>query len=228
MHLLSRAFLRNSEGVATIAPVEPAVYDAGKYGALLDVMKARLTIAPRRLGQIQVGGGSANRAIAGAREPLGATNHTYAEATRTQRVADWIGSHVRAFAFFGGVPRLVVPDQLRTGITGPCRYEPGLQRSYEEMAQHYGTAVLPARPGSPRDKAKVEAGVLVAQRWILARLRNQTFFSLPELNARIAELLGEMNDRPMRLYGASRRELFERRLLMTYLYHFVLSDTMYR
>ena len=141
---------------------------------------------------------------------LGATNHTYAEATRTQRVADWIGSHVRAFAFFGGVPRLVVPDQLRTGITGPCRYEPGLQRSYEEMAQHYGTAVLPARPASPRDKAKVEAGVLVAQRWILARLRNQTFFSLPELNVRIAELLREMNDRPMRLYGASRRELFER------------------
>ena len=141
---------------------------------------------------------------------LGATNHTYAEATRTQRVADWIGSHVRAFSFFGGVPRLVVPDQLRTGITGPCRYEPGLQRSYEEMAQHYGTAVLPARPGSPRDKAKVEAGVLVAQRWILARLRNQTFFSLAELNARIAELLSEMNDRPMRLYGASRRELFER------------------
>jgi len=141
---------------------------------------------------------------------LGATNYTYAEATRTQRVADWLGSHSRALAFIGGVPRLVVPDQLRTGITGPCRYEPGLQRSYEEWSQHYGTAVLPARPGTPRDKAKVEAGVLVAQRWILARLRNQTFFSLPELNARIWELLDELNDRRMRLYGASRSELFER------------------
>jgi transposase len=141
---------------------------------------------------------------------LGATNYTYAEATRTQRVADWLGSHTRALAFLGGVPRLIVPDQLRTGITGPCRYEPGLQSSYEEWSQHYGTAVLPARPGAPRDKAKVEAGVLVAQRWILARLRNQTFFSLSELNARIAELLGELNDRRMRLYGASRRELFER------------------
>jgi transposase len=141
---------------------------------------------------------------------LGATNYTYAEATRTQRVADWLGSHTRALAFLGGVPRLVVPDQLRTGITGPCRYEPGLQRSYEEWSQHYGTAVLPARPGTPRDKAKVEAGVLVAQRWILARLRNQTFFSLPELNARIWELLDELNDRQMRLYGASRHELFDR------------------
>jgi transposase len=141
---------------------------------------------------------------------LGATNFTYAEATRTQRVADWIGSHVRAFAFFCGVPRLVVPDQLRSGVTAPCRYEPGLQRTYEELAEHYGTAVLPARPASPRDKAKVEAGVLVAQRWILARLRNQTFFSLGELNARIAELLVDLNDRRMRVYGASRRELFER------------------
>ncbi|MFZ3324268.1 MAG: IS21 family transposase [Usitatibacter sp.] len=141
---------------------------------------------------------------------LGATNYTYAEATYTQRIADWIGAHVRAFAHFGGVTRLIVPDQLRTGVTAPCRYEPGLQRTYEELAQHYTTAILPARPGSPRDKAKVEAGVLVAQRWILARLRNQTFFSLAELNERIAALLVDLNDRRMRLYGASRRELFER------------------
>ena len=81
---------------------------------------------------------------------LGATNYTYAEATRTQRVADWIGSHGRTLAFLGGVPRLVVPDQLRSGVTAPCRYEPGVQRTYEEFAQHYGTAVLPARPGKPR------------------------------------------------------------------------------
>jgi transposase len=141
---------------------------------------------------------------------LGATNLTYAEATRTQRVTDFIGSHVRALAFFGGVPHAIVPDQLKSGVTTACRYEPGLQRTYDELAQHYGTVVLPARPGKPRDKAKVEAGVLVAQRWILARLRNQTFFSIGELNDRIAELRDELNARTMRIYGASRRDLFDR------------------
>jgi transposase len=140
---------------------------------------------------------------------LGASNYTYAEATRTQRVPDWIASHVRAFEFFGGVTRAVVPDQLKSGVTLACRYEPVLQRSYHEMAVHYGTVVLPARPGHPRDKAKVEAGVLVAQRWILAKLRNQTFHSLEALNERIAELLEELNDRTMRVYGKSRSALFE-------------------
>lgn len=141
---------------------------------------------------------------------LGASNYTYVEATRTQRVHDFIGSHVRALAFIGGSPRLVVPDQLRSGVRAPCSYEPGIQRTYQEMAQHYGTAVMPARAGRPRDKAKVEAGVRVAQRWILARLRNQTFFSLNELNERIAELCEQLNDRKMRTYGESRRQLFER------------------
>jgi transposase len=141
---------------------------------------------------------------------LGASNYTYVEATRTQRVHDFIGSHVRALCFFGGVPRLLVPDQLRTGVRVPCSYEPAIQRTYEELAQHYGTAVLPARAGRPRDKAKVEAGVLVAQRWVLARLRNQTFFSLAALNERIAELVEQLNHRQMRLYGESRRQLFER------------------
>jgi transposase len=106
---------------------------------------------------------------------LGASNYTYAEATRTQQVPDWIGSHVRALSAIGGVPRAVVPDQLKSGVTAACRYEPGIQRSYEELAQHYGTVILPARPAHPRDKAKAEAGVRVAQRWILARIRNQTF-----------------------------------------------------
>jgi transposase len=141
---------------------------------------------------------------------LGASNYTYAEATRTQQVPDWIASHTRAFAFFGGVTAAVVCDQLKSGVVLPCRYEPGLQRTYEEFAEHYGTAILPARPASPRDKAKVEAGVLVAERWILARLRHETFFSLAALNARVAELLADLNTRPMRLYRASRRELFER------------------
>jgi transposase len=141
---------------------------------------------------------------------LGASNYTYAEATRTQQVPDWIASHARAFAFFDGVTAAVVCDQLKSGVVVPCRYEPGLQRTYEEFAQHYGTAILPARPAKPRDKAKIEAGVLVAERWILARLRHETFFSLAALNTRIAELLTDLNARLMRLYGASRRQLFER------------------
>jgi transposase len=141
---------------------------------------------------------------------LGASNLTFAEATRTQTVADWTASHVRAFAYLGGVPRAVVPDQLKSGVSSSCRYEPGVQRTYDELAEHYGTTVLPARPAHPRDKAKVEAGVLIAQRWILARLRHHTFFSLDELNARIAELVEDLNARTMRVYRESRRQLFER------------------
>ena len=116
---------------------------------------------------------------------LGASNYTYAEATETQRVADFLGSHIRALAFFGGVPELVVPDQLKSGVTRACRYEPGVQRSYEEWSRHYGTTILPARPRKPRDKAKVEVAVQVVERWILARIRDETFFSLAELNQRI-------------------------------------------
>lgn len=141
---------------------------------------------------------------------LGASNYTYAEATLTQSSPDWIASHVRAFEFYGGVAGGVVPDQLRSGVSEPCRYEPRIQRTYAECLAHYGTAALPARPGKSRDKAKVEAGVLVVERWILARLRNQTFFSLAELNRRIAELVSELNARVMRHYGVSRRELFEK------------------
>jgi transposase len=141
---------------------------------------------------------------------LGASNFTYAEATRSQTIADWIGSHVRALHDLGGVPKAIVPDQLKSGVTRSCRYEPGVQRTYEEMACHYGTTVLPARPRSPRDKAKVEGGVLIAQRWVLAKIRNQIFFSLDALNERIAELICELNARVMRIYGASRRDLFER------------------
>ena len=140
---------------------------------------------------------------------LGASNYTYAEATATQRSPDFLASHVRCFEFLGGVPAALVPDQLKSGVTRACRYEPGLQRAYEELSQHYGTVILPARPAHPRDKAKVEVAVQVVQRWILARLRHQTFFSLAELNARIAELVTELNARPMRVYRASRRALFE-------------------
>jgi hypothetical protein len=141
---------------------------------------------------------------------LGASNFTFAEATRTQQSVDWITSHVHAVEYFGGVPAVWVPDQLRTGVTVPCRYEPGVQRTYAEWAQHYHTVVIPARPAKPRDKAKVEVAVQVAERWILARLRHETFFSLAALNARIAELLTALNLRPMKGYGGrTRRDLFE-------------------
>ena len=114
------------------------------------------------------------------------------------------------FAFFGGVSTAIVCDQLKTGVTVPCRYEPGLQRTYAEFGAHYGTTILPARPAAARDKAKVEVAVQIAERWILARLRHERFFSLAALNARIAELLDELNARRMRHYDASRQELFER------------------
>ena len=142
---------------------------------------------------------------------LGASNYTYAEATETQRSADFIASHGRALEFLAGVPAAVVPDQLKPGVRDACRYEPILQRTYEEWAAHYGTVILPARPAKPRDKAKVEVAVQVAQRWILARLRHETFFSLAALNARIRELLADLNARPMKGYGGqSRRDLFLR------------------
>lgn len=142
---------------------------------------------------------------------LGASNFTYIEATETQRVHDFIASHVRAYTYFQGVTTITVPDQLKSAVVRACRYEPGIQRTYAAMARHFGTTIVPARPRKPRDKAKVEVAVQVAQRWVLARLRNQTFFSLAALNARIAELVEELNARPMRkLGGVTRRELFER------------------
>jgi len=142
---------------------------------------------------------------------LGASSYTYAEATLTQQLPDWLASHTRAFAFFGGVPTAMVPDQLKSGVTTACRYEPGIQRQYAELATHYGTTILPARPAHPRDKPKVEVAVQVAERWIVARLRHVTCYTLAALNERIAALLVPLNAKPMRHYGgASRRALFER------------------
>jgi transposase len=140
---------------------------------------------------------------------LGASNYTYAEATLTQSLPDFLASHVRAFEYFGVVPQVLVPDQLRSAISGPDRYDPEVNVAYLEMAQHYGMAVLPARPRKPKDKAKVEAGVLVAQRWILACLRNRTFFSIDDLNAAIAELLEQLNSRPFQKLQGCRRSAFE-------------------
>jgi transposase len=139
---------------------------------------------------------------------LGASNYTYAEATSTQELENWIGSHIRTFEFLGGVPRLVVPDNTRSGVNRACRYEPDLNRTYHEMAMHYGVAVLPARPYKPRDKAKVENGVQVVQRWIVAALRHRRFFSLAELNAAIRERLEALNQRPFRKRPGCRASLF--------------------
>lgn len=140
---------------------------------------------------------------------MGASNFTYAEVTATQQSADWIASHNHLVEFLGGVPRAFVPDQLKVGVVVASRYEPAIQRTYEEWSQHYGTSILPARPASPRDKAKVEGGVLIAERWILGRLRNLTCFSLDELNEQIRLLLVDLNGRTMKRYGKSRRELFD-------------------
>jgi transposase len=140
---------------------------------------------------------------------LGASSYTFAAASWTQSLPDWIALHVSMLTFMGGVPRQIVSDNLRAGITRACFYEPLVNRTYADMASHYGTAVIPARPYKPRDKAKVEVGVQVVQRWILARLRNQQFFSLAELNQAIRELVDNLNDRLMHGWGTTRRTLFE-------------------
>jgi transposase len=141
---------------------------------------------------------------------LGASNFTYAEATWTQGLADWIGAHTRAFEAIGGVPRLIVPDNTKTAVIKSCLYEPSVNRTYTEMAAHYDTAILPTRPRRPRDKAKVEAAVLIMERWILGRLRNRRFYSLAELNDAIRELLVRLNDeRTIRRLGVTRRQLLE-------------------
>jgi len=140
---------------------------------------------------------------------LGASNYTYVEATWTQSLPDWIGSHVRAFAALGGVPEIVVPDNLKAAVTRAHRYEPELNRTYADLAHHYGVAVIPARAAKPRDKAKVEVGVQVVERWIVARLRHHTFFALAEVNAAIGALLPTLNARPFKKLPGSRQSLFE-------------------
>ena len=140
---------------------------------------------------------------------LGASNYTYAEATWSQSLPDWIGSHVRAFEAFGGVPQVLVPDNLKAAVTRAHRYEPELNRTYADMAQHYGVAVVPARAARPQDKAKVEVGVQVVERWILARLRHHTFFSLSALNHAIRALQVALNARPFKKLPGSRHSVFE-------------------
>ena len=139
---------------------------------------------------------------------LGCSNYTYAEATWTQALPDWLGAHVRALEFIGGAPAAIVPDNLKSAVTRAHRYEPQINPSYQDFAEHYGLAILPARVRKPRDKAKVEAGVLVVERWILARFRDRMFFSLGELNAAIGELLEHLNNRPFKKLDGCRRSRF--------------------
>jgi len=140
---------------------------------------------------------------------LGASNYTYAEAFANRQLPAWIEGHIHSYEFFGGVPVLTVADNEKTGVTYPSRYEPGLNPTYQDLGTHYGTVMLPTRPRRPRDKAKVEAAVLFAERWIIAALRDRTFFSLAELNRAIRELLQRLNERPFKKLPGSRRSLFE-------------------
>ena len=139
---------------------------------------------------------------------LGASNYTFAEATFSQQLEDWTGSHVRAFTFFGGVPEAIVPDNLKSGVTKFCRYEPDINPTYHDLARHYRTAVLPARIKKPRDKAKAEAGVLLVERWILASLRKHSFFNLAELNREIRRLLTILNAKPFKKLPGNRQSRF--------------------
>lgn len=140
---------------------------------------------------------------------LGASNLTFSHASLSQKLPDWIDGQVRALIYFGGVTKAIVCDNLKAGVTKALWFEPTLNATFAALAEHYDTTILPTRPAKPRDKGKVEGAVLIVERWILARLRNQTFFSLTQLNAAIAELLEELNNRPMRHVDKSRRELFE-------------------
>lgn len=141
---------------------------------------------------------------------LGASNYTYAEATLTQQLPDWILSHVHTLEFFDGVPLIVVPDNLKAAVTHACRYDPDINPTYQELAEHYGFAVLPTRSRKPKDKSKVEVGVLIAERWILAALRDRTFFSLGALNEAIKPLLQRLNEHPFKRLPGHRQEAFER------------------
>lgn len=140
---------------------------------------------------------------------LGASNYTFVEASWTQNLFDWISSHVHAFTFFQGTTEIIVPDNTRTAVSAACRYEPDLNLTYAEMARYYHSAVIPARARKPKDKAKVEVGVLIAERWVLARLRNREFYSLAELNAAIAALMGDFNNRPFKKLPGCRRSQYE-------------------
>jgi transposase len=219
---LQTLWVEYREGAATAAPLKP--YEYSRFCDLYGRWRAKLVVSMRlvhRAGEklfVDYSGKKpriVDRATGEVTEVelfvavLGASNYTYAEATRTQKLGDFVASTVRTFEFLGRVPEIVVPDQLRSAVSGPDRYEPDINPTYLEMAQHYGVTVIPARPRKPKDKAKVEGGVLIVQRWIVAALRNRTFFSLGELNAAIRELVERLNARPFKKLEGCRRSAFE-------------------
>lgn len=184
----------------TLEPVLRQHYVAGEK-LLVDYAGQTVPVVDRATGEVR----PAQIFVA----VLGASNYTYVEATWTQGLADWIGSHRRCLEFVGGVPALLIPDNLKAGVTSPCFYDPELNRTYQKLAEHYQVAVMPARIRRPRDKAKAETGVQGVERWILARLRNRRFFSLAELNEALRALLTEYNRRPFQKLEGCRESLFQ-------------------
>ena len=176
------------------------VYRAGEK-AFVDYAGSTVEVTDRRTGEVQDA-----KVFVGV---LAASNHTFVDVTLTRSLPDWTASHVRMFEFWGGVPELVIPDNEKAAVRRASRYEPDVNRTYHDLAVHYGTAVLPARPRSPQDKAKVEAAVQNVGRWVLAPLRNHRFFSLSEVREAIAPLLAALNERPFQKTEGSRRSLFE-------------------
>lgn len=184
-----------------LSPVMRQVHTAGEK-VFVDFAGKKPSVTDARTGEVR-----AVELFVGA---LGASSYVFSEAVERQDLTNWIGVNVRMVEAFGGSPQVFVPDNLKSAVTGPCRYEAEVNRTYREMARHYGAVVIPARAYKPRDKAKVEQSVLLAERWILAALRNRTFFSLAELNEAIREKTAELNGRVMKRMGVSRRELFEK------------------
>jgi transposase len=186
-----------------VKSLEPVMRQSHKAGEKMFVDYAGMTmgIVDRKTGEVR----EAQIFVAS----LGASNYTYAEATWTQELPNWIASHIRAFEFFEGTSLLLIPDNLKSGVVLAHRYEPILNPTYQEMARHYHIGILPARSRKPRDKAKVESAVQVVERWILAPLRNCTFFSLSEINEAIWERLGELNQKPFQKLPGSRLQRYE-------------------
>jgi len=185
---------------ATIEPVLRQVYTAGEK-AFVDYAGLTMPVVDAATGDTREA-----QIFVGA---LGASHLIYAEATWTQSLPDWIGSHVRMLEYVGGVPALIVPDNLKAGVTSPCYYEPVVHATYQDFATHYGTVILPARVRHPRDKAKVETAVQIVEREILAPLRHDVFHALAELQHAVAFALDRLNARPFQKLAGSRRSVFE-------------------
>lgn len=197
---LSRFYALHKEWESTVDPVMRQSYKAGEK-LFVDYAGPTLPMIDRETGEI--------RDVQIFVAVLGASSYTYVEGSESQKVKDWVQSHINAFHFFEGVPEVVVPDNLKSGVKSPCYYDPDINPTYQDLARHYGIAVLPTRVRKPKDKAKAESGVLQVERWILARLRNQQFFSVQEINEAIAPLLEDLNSKTMEKSSESRKSLYE-------------------